>query len=82
MGKDRPRALQGDDLAEKFGNYDAAGPPSRERSKGEQGERRDTYLAEAVARAVSVDTRTVGVKSACAGGREGGENAQVWGHRI
>ena len=50
IGKDRPGASQGDGLARKFGNYDAAGPPSRERSKGKQGECRDAHLAETVRR--------------------------------
>jgi len=41
IGKDRPGTSHGDGLARKFGNYDATGPPSRERSKGKQGECRD-----------------------------------------
>ena len=35
------RSSQSNDLARKFGDYDAAGTLSRERGKGEQGQRRD-----------------------------------------
>ena len=43
------RASQGDGLARKFGDNDAAGSLSRQRSKSEQGRRRDTHVAEGVA---------------------------------
>jgi hypothetical protein len=36
IGKDRRRVSHGDGVARKFGDYDAAGPLSRERGKGEQ----------------------------------------------
>ena len=50
IGDDRPRTSQAYNMARKFGHYDAVGPLSRERGKGEQGYGRDSHVAEVVAR--------------------------------
>jgi hypothetical protein len=68
IGKDRRRPSQGDGLVRKFGHYDAAGPPSQERSKGEQSQRCETHLAEIVAWSLPLYARAIGVNCRSASG--------------